>query len=192
MNPPELARAVHLAEQARNPIHVSSALTSQISAALTIGDMTGAHRLVERQTTLAESLGLPVLQVVAAQTRAAYHMAEGDLPALERDADTVLSFSEEVPSALAAYGGCFFELRWAQGRLGEFAAMFSDAAGELRSYAGFRPALVMAFLEAGDPDQARSVFADDAFDRFEAFPRDAIWLSCMALFGDAAVALGGP
>ena len=183
------ARAVALAEQARNPVTLANVLSFQMGTALTVGDFIGARRALDRQQALAESFALPILEATAENSSAGYHMAEGNLAALEQAADNLLRLSGQVPTALATYGGCLFELRWAQGRLDEFVGMFSDAMNDLRSYAGFRPALVITYLEAGEHDKARLVFADDADEGFESFPRDVIWLACMALFAEAAIRL---
>ena len=182
-------RVVGLAEQSRNPAVLAGALSFRNSASMTVGDLSSARQAVGRLRTLADSYAFPPIQVSLATNRAMLCMLQGDLASLELEADVMLALSTRVPTALPSYGGCLFELRWAQGRLGEFAAMFSEAASELRSYAGFRPALVVTCLEAGDLDQARSVFADDATDRFESYPHDMVWLSCMALFAEAAIRL---
>ena len=184
------SRAVELAERVRNPVPLANSLSFQACAAMTVGDFPTARRAIYSVGELAATFSLPTLQALAAQMRVASHMATGDLTALERESEALLSLSGQVTSALATYGGCLFELRWAQGRLGEFAHMFSDAAAELRSYAGFRPALALAYLEAGEFDEARSVFAVDASDRFESFPRDIVWLAGMSIFAEAAVELG--
>ena len=183
------SRMVGLAETTGNPVTLATALSWHATAAMTFGDFTDSIQAIDRLHVLADSFALPTLQSTAAMHQVALAMAQGDLSTLEREADILLGLSTRLPPALATYGGSLFELRWAQGRLDEFLAMFSDAITELRSYAGFRPALVMACLEAGDLDQARSVFAEDAGDGFESFPRDAIWLACMALFAEAAITL---
>ena len=183
------ARAVGLAEKAGNPVNLASALFFRLSVEMAVGDFASAQRSVARLTALAESFALPTIEILAAEAHAACSMAVGDLGTLEREAEAVLNISGKVPSSLAIYGGCLFELRWAQGRLSEFAAMFADAATEMRSYAGFRPALVLAYLEAGEVDRARSVFADDASDQFVSFPRDAVWSACMTIFAEVAIRL---
>jgi hypothetical protein len=188
--PTTAARAVALGERARNPIALANALELQASASLTIGDVAEARRATDRLDALADLYALPAIENLALLHHIALSMVDGDLADLERHADAVLGLSAQIPSALAAYGGSLFELRWAQGRLGEIAAMFSDVASEMRTYAGFRPALVMAYLEAGELDQARSVFAVDASDRFTSFPRDMVWLCCTTLFAEAAIRLG--
>ena len=111
-------------------------LSFQACAAMTVGDFPAARRAIYSVRELAATFSLPTLQALAAQMRFASHMATGDLTALERESEALLSLSGQVASALATYGGCLFELRWAQGRLGEFAHMFSDAAAELRGYSG--------------------------------------------------------
>jgi hypothetical protein len=138
---------VGLAEQTRNPVLVANVLSFQTGAALAVGDFVSARGAIDRLNALAESFALPTLQTTALSSSAGYHMAEGNLAALEQVADDLLGFSVQVPPALATYGGCMFELRWAQGRLDEFVEMFSDAMSDLRSYAGFRPALVITHLK---------------------------------------------
>ena len=184
--PPIAVRAVEIAERGSDPILLSSALINYSDALLTIGEIDQAREIMKRSQALAAAYALPTLRHLAAMEGVVLNMIGGDLAALETHADTLLELGTQLPQALATYGGSLFELRWAQGRLVEFAAMFSGAATELRSYAGFRPALVMAYLEADDFDSAKSVFADDAGDHFESFPRDSIWLACMALFAEAA------
>ena len=180
-------RAVELAEEAGRPLDLANALQFHSSSSITIGDIATARSASSRLQGLANAMKVPTIQALASQVQATLCMLEGDLLGLEVHADAILT--SNIPSAPAMYGGCLFELRMAQGRLGEFAALFSEAANELPSYAGFRPALVMAFLEAGEFEQARSVFAVDASVGFESFPRDQIWLACMTLFVDAAITL---
>ena len=183
------ARAAEIAERGSDPLVLSGALINYSDSLLTMGEIDEARNVIDRNQTLAAAFALPTLRHLAAMEGVVVNMISGDLAALEFQAETLLTLSAEVPQSLATYGGSLFELRWAQGRLGEFAAMFSDAITELRSYAGFRPALVMAYLETDQSDDARAVFADDAANRFESFPRDSIWLACMSLYAEAAIRL---
>jgi tetratricopeptide (TPR) repeat protein len=183
------ARAVEIAERGTNPISLGAALINYADSLLTLGDIAQARGVISRNQAMAAEYALPPLRHGAEMQGAVLSMVSGDLAALEHHADNMLRLSEEVPQSLATYGGSLFELRWAQGRLSEFAALFSDAVSEMRSYAGFRPAMVVAYLEADDFDRARTLFADDASNGFEAFPRDTIWLACMSLYAEAAIRL---
>jgi class 3 adenylate cyclase/DNA polymerase III delta prime subunit len=183
-----VADAYGIAIAGHDPINLAGVLGQHVTSSLIFGDVEAARRSVEALEEMEAKYRLALTQHLSAMTRVGLSMMEGDLGRLEDAAQKILELGMRgFPSSLATYGGCLFELRWAQGRLAEFMEMFSNATTELRSYAGFRPALVLSCLEAGRTDEARAVFEQDAATGFETFPRDAVWLSCMTLFADAAV-----
>jgi len=139
---------------------------------------------------LEHDLATPPLVHGVAMLEVQRAMERGDLDALERHADRLLQIGlTGFSTSLATYGGALFELRWAQGRLGEAAETFVAAIDDMPSYAGYRPALVTVYYETGQLDAARDVFSVDAESDFDTFPYDQVWLSCMALYGEAAIAL---
>lgn len=185
------ARALEAAEKRRDPVSLGSMLGWCSNAHLVRGDVHQAHRAVERLEELARTYGVPVLVSDAATYRVGMCMLDGDLTALEREAGTLLELGlRGFSGALAGYGGALFELQLAQGRLHEFAALYRSAPIDLRTYAGYRPALVLSFLAQGDVSGAREIFDQDAADGFASFPRDVVWLPCMSLFAEASIGFG--
>jgi class 3 adenylate cyclase/tetratricopeptide (TPR) repeat protein len=189
--PPRAERALTLARASHDPIAVGAALGWHASSCLVVGDIGAARRAADELGDLEERFGLPLLQQQASTTRVGLAMLDGDLPTLEQEAETLLQLGlKGLPSAFATYGGSLFELRWAQGRLAEFAALFSEALTDLPSYAGFRPALATVYYETGQLDDARSLLEREAANDFDSFPYDTVWLPGMLLFAEAAVAVG--
>jgi hypothetical protein len=179
-------RALEAAERTRDPVSLANVLGRYSEASLLQGDAETARRTVGRLEELAETYGVPVIVGNAANYRAGVCMLDGDLVALELEAARLLEMGMRgFPGALAAYGGALFELQWAQGQLHEFAALFREA--PVTSYAGYRPALILSLLAAGDTAGARAIFDKDAGDGFTSFPRDTVWLPCMSLFAEAAI-----
>ena len=127
----------------------------------------------------------------AANFRAALHMLDGDLDVLQREADLLHDYGlQGFPEAMATYTAVLFEIRWLQGRLGEYLDQFPDGGISFTRFTGFRPALVTALLAVGDRTRARAVFEIDAANSFVEYPHDSIWPSVAALFAEAAIELG--
>jgi tetratricopeptide (TPR) repeat protein len=183
-------RVVQLAEATNDPMLTATALQHVIEGATLVGDDEVADVTLERLRELEQSLRIPSMTNSVAMLDVGVAMRRGDFDALERHAEVLLQLGlTTFPSALAVYGGALFELRWAQGRLDEVAPMFVSAIEDLPSYSGYRPALVTVYCETGQLDGAREVFARDADNDFELFPFDSVWLACMILYAESAVAL---
>ncbi len=183
--------ALHIAERGHDPVALSSALGICGSFRLALGDVDAARDAVERNSALAERFGMAPLHMSASSYRAGLHMLDGDIDALQREADVSYSYGlQGFPEGLATYVGVLFEIRWLQGRLGEYLDQFPDGGVSFTRYSGFRPALVTALLAVGDRSQARAVFEIDAANSFFDYPHDSIW-SCVALlFAEAAIDFG--
>lgn len=190
----QLARsedAFQIAIQSHDPVRLTSVLLHRTRNSLVLGDIDRARSSLKMLEELATTYPLPAVTHNAASSRAAINMVDGHLQQLEVTANEMLEIGlRGFPAALAGYGGALFELGWAQARLAEYLEVFSNAGTDLRSYAGFRPAIVLGMLEAGRIDEARDVFDQDASSRFEDFPRDSVWLSCLSLFSDASMSFG--
>jgi class 3 adenylate cyclase len=189
----ELAKKVLAISETRpDPVILAGLLHFMMTASLVVGDVEAARQAVDRLSALAEVYGSPLVLSLLHQTNVCLHMLEGDLGALERDAESMLALGlgAGMPTMVAAYGGALFEMRWAQGRLAEISDMAAAALDDLPSYSGFRAAVVVVYCATGQLDLARAVFAPEAAADFAEFPFDQIWLACMALFSEGAIALG--
>ena len=183
--------ALRIAERGHDPVALSSALGAYGSFRLVLGDVEAARDAVERNSGLADAFGMAPLCISASNFRAALHMLDGDLDALQREADLLYDYGlQGFPEALATYAAVLFEIRWLQGRLGEYLDQFPDGGISFTRFTGFRPALVSALLAVGDRTQARAVFEMDAANAFVEYPHDSIWPSVAVLFADAAIDLG--
>ncbi len=189
----ELAKKVlAISETRRDPVILAGALHLMVTALLVVGDVDAARLAVERLAVVADTYGSPLVRSLFHQVKVCLHMLDGDLDALERHADSLLALGlgSGMATVVAAYGGALFEMRWAQGRLSEIADMAAAAVDDLPSYSGFRAAVVVLYCATGQLDLARAVFEPEAAADFAEFPFDEIWLACMALFSEGAVALG--
>ena len=183
--------ALRIAERGHDPVALSSALGAYGSFRLVLGDVEAARRATERNGELADAFGMAPLHNSAANFRSALHMLDGDLDALQREADLLHDYGlQGFPEAMATYTAVLFEIRWLQGRLGEYLDQFPDGGISFTRFTGFRPALVTALLAVGDRTRARAVFEIDAANSFVEYPHDSIWPSVAALFAEAAIELG--
>ena len=183
--------ALRIAERGHDPVALSSALGAYGSFRLVLGDVEATRRAIERNSGLADTFGMAPLHISAANFRSALHMLDGDLDALQREADLLHDYGlQGFPEALATFAAVLFEIRWLQGRLGEYLDQFPDGGVSFTRFTGFRPALVTALLAVGDRTRAREVFAMDAANSFVDYPHDAIWPSVAILFAEAAIDLG--
>ena len=185
-------KVVAIAEARRDPVTLAGSLHFMTTAALVVGDVDGARRAVDHLGVVAEAYGSPLVLSLLHQAKVCLTMLDGELDALERHAESLLALGlgAGMPTVVAAYGGALFEMRWAQGRLAEIADIAAAALDDLPSYSGFRAAVVVLYCATGQLDLARAAFAPEAAVDFADFPFDQVWLACMALFSEGAVALG--
>jgi DNA-binding CsgD family transcriptional regulator len=83
-----------------------------------------------------------------------------------------------------------FTLRREQGRLREFAPMVAMFVRQTTETATWRPGLALLYIELGDLDAARAVFAGLAPSEFKALPRDGRWATSLTYLAEVCVALG--
>jgi hypothetical protein len=183
--------ALRIAQRGHDPVALSSALGAYGSFRLVLGDVDAARDAAERNSGIADTFGMAPLHISASNFRVALHMLDGDLDALQREADLLYDYGlQGFPEAMATDAAVLFEVRWLQGRLGEYLDQFPDGGISFTRFTGFRPALVTALLAVGDRAQAREVFDVDAAHSFLEYPHDSIWPSVAILFADAAIELG--
>jgi tetratricopeptide (TPR) repeat protein len=185
-------KVLAITETRPDPVTLAGSLHFIMTASLVVGDVVAARQAVDRLGALAEAYGSPLVLSLHHQAKVCLDMLDGDLDDLERHAENMLALGlgAGMPAMVAAYGGALFEMRWAQGRLAEIADVAAAALDDLPSYSGFRAAVVVVYCANGQLDLARAVFAPEAAVDFAEFPFDQIWLACMALFSEGAVALG--
>jgi class 3 adenylate cyclase len=180
--------ALSLAETRGDPVVLSHVLWVNARCELVKGEVARGRALIRRMEELAGAYRLPVIRATAATQGIGLAMLSGDLTDMERKANQLAELGTQgFPAAWASYGGALFELGFVRGRLEEFASLFADTPAA--AYPAFRPGLATAYLASGNEEQARLLFERDAADGFASFPHDQVWIGCMVLFTELAVAL---
>jgi DNA-binding CsgD family transcriptional regulator len=82
-----------------------------------------------------------------------------------------------------------FTLRREQGRLRELGPMVAMFVRQNTGISTWRPGLALLYVELGDLEAARAVFADLATDDFESLPRDGRWATCIMYLAEVCAAL---
>jgi DNA-binding CsgD family transcriptional regulator/tetratricopeptide (TPR) repeat protein len=83
-----------------------------------------------------------------------------------------------------------FTLRREQGRLRELGPMVEMFVRSNAAATTWRPGLALLYVELGNLEAARAVFADMAVDNFESIPRDGRFAACLIYLAEVCVALG--
>jgi hypothetical protein len=142
--------------------------------------------LLERAETL--QLPFPRWQteiIVVGQEIQYGHLDEAEVLA---EATMVRGTRAGIVEALAVYGAHLNEIRWCQGRRGEIAQLFIDAATEHPGITSLRASTPALCADMGDFDEARRRFDAEVAIDF-AYPRASDWLNAMEGAVEAAVML---
>lgn len=154
--------------------------------------MTEADAEMETLTRLADQLRQPAQLWLANSAGASYALLEGRYSDAER-----LMAVESPPGYpttpirddVSAARMHRFLLRREEGRLAEELETISRSVAEFPWYPAHRAALVVALLELGRENEARSSFATIAHDSFATLIRDNEWLLAAALSSEACAVL---
>ena len=183
-------KVLAISETRPDPVILAGSLHFMVTAALVVGDVGHARRAVDQLSALAEVYGSPLVLSLLHQTNVCLHML-GDLDSLESHAESMLALGlgalprRSPPTAVPCSKCAGRRAGWP--RSPTWPPPPSTTCPVTRDSSA---AVVVVYCATGQLDLARAVFAPEAAADFAEFPFDQIWLACMALFSEGAVALG--
>jgi len=162
-------------------------------ALMTLGDVDGAERELERATRLAEESGQPSQLWYPLTDRSALALFRGNFEEAEILIPHVLEVGERARGRMegqVAYRLQLYELRRSQGRLAESEELIRRAAYEFPGYAMFRAVSPNVAAELGERAEARRLFAELSRNQFDWLPFDNEWLFGMSFLPEVARFIG--
>jgi class 3 adenylate cyclase/tetratricopeptide (TPR) repeat protein len=186
------SRAMALAERVGDPVQILFAAHWREEIACMSGDIVEMDRVLEIVRELVERLDQPVLRWTYLFTKARRVMIDGDTDIAERFATESLQIgtASGQPDAFVMYGGQLISISLQRGTLGDLVPILNQLYVEAPEVGGaVTSALALAHAEAGNLDDVRVMLERFATDNFE-LSMDATWLTTMAWYADAAMALG--
>ena len=159
--------------------------------AMETGDREAFDARLETLTEIAEELKQPVPNWLANWLQAVREMVSGRLEQAERFADEAAQNGSDAgqADALTFYVGQLHQIRWAQGRLDEVVDPLAMASDENPDLSSAHALLALTYCELGQVDEARSLLEPVAENRFDAVPRDMLWLNTMVAWAEVAAAV---
>jgi hypothetical protein len=152
-------------------------------------DMDAAHRDHARLLELAEELRQPLYRHFALCSRIVLEQRVSEVERLALEA-VQLGGAAHLRDAGPLYGFQLVALRYREGRLDETAPMLAAFYEQNPHIVVQLPMLVLAQVQAGEPDAAREFFEKAARDDFAMIPRDQLWMTSICLAAEAAARLG--
>ncbi len=165
---------------------------NQCRAEITVGDLAGAARSLDRLRAATVSGRFSMFGMMAVHLEAILAMADGDLNRAEALTEQAFAMDATYESAFGAgvYGVQMFTIRRLQGRLAEVAPVVRLLAASTDPPPVWRPGLTALYAELGMVDEARALFADLAPASFAVIPRDAMWPACVTFLAETCLILG--
>lgn len=156
------------------------------------GRMEEADRSFELIRTIAEDVGQPTMRWIELFERSLRMFLAGDIEGSDELAERAvdLGTGSGEPDSLPIYVGQLVNLRYEQGRLDEIEDLIAQVTEDSPGLSSFRALLSLTHLELGREDEARAVIEPVAAGRFEAVPRDFLWLTTLCVYGEVAARLG--
>ena len=187
----EATEMAEIGERANNLEVASRGHFRRVVLLLELGDIRAAAMAAEMMGRVTARLRQPYFTLFELGLNAALALMRGELDEAERlilqAARTRLPYRAYITDPASML---IFTLRREQGRLRELGPM---VAMYMRQNAGaptWRPGLALLYVELGDLEAARAIFADLAADDFESLPRDGRWSTCITYLAEVCVALG--
>jgi class 3 adenylate cyclase/tetratricopeptide (TPR) repeat protein len=182
---------VELAQRLDDPsLRFRAAVISE-NVGLEVGDRSQAESGLAAMRRLAASVPEPFLMYQRLVCEAGWALNQGELQASEQWRTQALEVgtASGQPDAVLNFGAALFNVRYAQGRLGELVEESVRLADEQDNRSGWRAAAALALIESGREDEARELaLAED----FQSVPRDFVWSVAMFLWADACSRLRVP
>jgi class 3 adenylate cyclase/tetratricopeptide (TPR) repeat protein len=197
-SPDTLGRRMQLVEEARaaaertgDPV-LRAAVATKRAASLEVADVLAHDRALDEATQLLVHVREPYLVwCVAYMTSVRRHLM-GDLGGAESAAERALELGLATgqPEAFRFYAAQLFEVRRAQGRLGEIIDVLGRMVLENSDIAAFRAGMAAALCDLDRLDEVRQLLEDDFADGFARYPFDISWSSSMLYLSEACNQLG--
>jgi DNA-binding SARP family transcriptional activator len=154
-----------------------------------VGRARDEHR---RLLALSGELRQPLLQHVAVGWQGVFALLSGDEEEAERLAHESFTLGRRAQAydAYSVHAAKLFTLRRQQGRTDELLPLARQLGEGTHALAAWRAALALVQIETGDAEAGRAGYERFAATRFDAVPRDFLWLTTIALLAKACAALG--
>jgi DNA-binding SARP family transcriptional activator len=156
-----------------------------------VGDGDAAIEEQLRLSALAAELRQPLLQSLTLCWRASREQMAGRAAAAERLADEALALGRRAHAvdAESLHGAQALVRRREAGGLPDLLPRLQDLADRYRAIPAWPAALACAYLEAGDEERARAIYAELTANAMARVPRNVYWLSAVAFLCEACAAL---
>jgi DNA-binding CsgD family transcriptional regulator len=161
-----------------------------VSLLLELGDIRAAVATIETIHRLNQRLRQPFFTVWELGLKATMALMRGALDEAEQliiqSMRTQIPLKTQITDPVSLV---IFTLRREQGRLRELGPMVTAFVRQNDAFSTWRPGLALLYIELGDLDAARVVFADLAADDFHSLPRDGRWAMCIMYLAEVCEAL---
>jgi tetratricopeptide (TPR) repeat protein len=160
-------------------------------SALEHGDLEAHDRYLEDATRTVERVPEPYFRWTIGFCTSTRRLLSGDLAGAEHMATVALErgLASGQPEALRFYAAQLFEIRRAQGRLGEVLDVLEQTVEDNADFAPFRAGLAAALCDVDRVDDARQVIDVDVSDGFAQYPFDVSWTTSMLLLAEVVHSL---
>ncbi|HUV11012.1 MAG TPA: hypothetical protein VMX12_08530, partial [Acidimicrobiia bacterium] len=159
-----------------NPRLLASVLVGKGMVAACFGDLPAFEAAVEAQSRIASSLRLPGVAWAAGNGAAALAAFVGDYALAERQTFESVELGRaadaDETTVMAFIGAVLYQVRMAQGRVGELVEALSNMVGSAPDVPVWRVALAGALVESNQVDAAREHYEFLTADDFARVPRD--------------------
>jgi class 3 adenylate cyclase/tetratricopeptide (TPR) repeat protein len=153
------------------------------------GDFERAKLALDQLQLIAHELDQPTWKWIAAYMAAGWESMLGDLVAAERLFESAFQIGQEAgqPDAVLVYAAALQQARTYQGRAQEVVEMMEQSVSAYPAIAAWRAGLasMLGYLDRGA--EAAKILEQAASDRFEHIAPNAVTLTALALYADAAV-----
>jgi class 3 adenylate cyclase len=184
-----VAELERLAGRLDDPLVEFAAFYTSTNTAFEAGDVAKAAILLDRWRTFAERVGQPALRWLAAFQSVCLALLRGDFEEAERliDAAAEIGSASDIPDTITVYVGQLISLRKLQGRADEVFELMEQAAEENAGIPAFRAALSSVLVGRGRVDEGGDMLAAEAAQGFTSIPRDQLFTTTCAFYGETAV-----
>ncbi len=186
------AESIEIGAELDEPLELFHGLHWQAVAQLEICEVEAAARSLREQERIADRIGDATARWLCECTESLHLSLRGQLEQAEARAQQAVEGARRSaqPDALPFYMSQLCSIRWQEGRMGELAPLLARALHQYPGIPGFRSLVALAHAEAGELAPAREIVAGDAATRFEAQPRDPIWIATLVDYAYAVARLG--
>ena len=186
------AESIEIGAELDEPLELFHALHWQAVAQLEICEVEAAARSLREQERIARRTGDTTARWLCEWAESLHLSLHGRLDEAEACAQRAAERARHSaqPDALPPYISQLCSIRWQEGRIGELAPLLAQALHQYPGLPGFRSLVALANAEARELDFAREVLGTDVATRFEALPRDPIWIATIVDYAYAVARIG--